>query len=527
MKLSIEGYSEIIDSNFKEFCSIKETLDDDLMDAFLGVCSGEVKKTLVTQFGLSKFFDHFKDGGNVATVHNANKNIFPDKQTEGQFKEMYDRKNYDKELPNIRREAFKEDKDVKSYLTNKTLKKDGSTHADHIVSAKEIHSNDEARLYLNKQQKGSMAQSKENIEFLEGNINQSKSDKDLLKWKDTVRRSGKTNEEHYGIDGVNAEKYNKDARKFVNKEIRNHKVSVIANTGVQQGISMGKKQVIGMFIYEAIDIFFIMSFDLANKWKNSISIDQKISNFKETLVDSINITVDKMKKIKSNIVQTFLTGISSGFISNLLTFIINQFATTVKSLTKVLNDSIHALINAFKILVKRPKGMSFKDACKKASKIISVAVTASLGVVLTEGIVTYLLTTPLAPFAQEVGTVIGATITGIVTALVLYLMNNYREVFGEMSKEIKLVMQYAKVTTEQIEQSYLKTIKEIDEIYSSILIGILNEYKEVNRLMSLAYDFNQLSCVLFDNSIQYAEHLKVDKNKVLVDISDIDDFFLN
>lgn len=528
MKLDIDGYSSVIDSNFKEFCSIKETIDDEMMNDFLRVCSQEVKKTIITQFGLSQFFDHFNQGGNIATVYNANKGIFPDKQIETQFKEMYNRKNYEKKLPGIRKEAFKKDEDVKSYLTSKTLRKDGNTHADHIVSAKEIHLKDEARLYMSKEERADMAQSKENIEFLEGNINQSKNDNDLLKWKDTVRRdNGKTNQENFDIDDKNAKKYHKDANKFINKEIRNQKLNIIKNTGIKQGLDMGKKQVIGMFMYETLDLFYIMSFDLVNSWKRTTTIKEKVYAFKETSLDSINIAIIKFKKLKSNIVQTFITGVSSGFIANLLTFLINQITTTFKSLAKVLNDSVYALISAFKLMVRRPKEMSFEQASKEATKIVTAAIMASMGVVITEGLKKFLLSTPLAPFADEVGIVIGATLTGIVTALVLYIMDNYRDVIKGIGNEMESLIKYTQITTKEIEQAYLKTIGEIDEIYNKILTEVLDEYIELNRLMSLAYDFNKLASVTFENSVKYAEHLNVNKKDILYSLNDTDDFFLN
>lgn len=528
MVLAIDGYSTIIDTNFKDFCSIEETIDDNMMNGFLEVCSEEIKTTLITQFGLSQFFDHFKDGGNVATVHNAKKDIFPDKQIEMQFKEIYNRKNYDQKLPEIRKREFKKDKDIKSYLTNKTLKKDGSTHADHIVSAKEIHSNNEARLYMDKKERSDMAQSNENIQFLESNINQSKNDKDLINWKNTVRGDNdKTNQDHFNVNKKQAKKYHKDAHKFLNKEMMNKKVNIIKSAGIKQGFDMGKKQVIGIFIYESIDLFFIMSSDLINKWKKSITIDEKISAFKETLLDSINITIFKFEKIKSTIIQTFFTGVSSGFIANILTFLINQVMTTCKLISKVLNDSIYALIRAFKLMAKRPKEMSFKEACREAIKIVAAAITASTGVILTEGIKKFLLTTPLAPFANEMSIVIGATLTGIITALVLYLIDNYRQVIVRISYEMNLIMKYTKVTKREIEQAYLNTLYEVDEIYNKVLIKILDEYRELNRLMNLAYDFNQLASVTFNNSIKYSEYSGVNKKNILCSLSEIDDFFLN
>lgn len=522
-----DAYSAIIDENFKEYCSIEEIIDDTLMDEFLQICSEEIKRTIITQFGLSQFFDYFKDGGNIATLHNAKKGIFPDKEIERQFKEIYDRTNYDQKLSLIRKEKFKKDSDVKSYLTNKKIKKDGSTHADHIISAKEIHLNDDARLYMSKEHRSEFSQSDDNIEFLEGNINQSKNSKDLLEWKDTIRRdNAKTNQEHFNIDGEAAKKYHRNAHNVLKKEIRNQKIRAIGSTGMNQALNMGKKQVIGMFIYEVIDFFFIMSFDLIDSWKESLTINEKVSAFKEILLDSINITIIKFEGLKSNIIQTFLMGLSSGFIANLLTFLINHVLTTFKSMGRVLNDSIYGLMRAFKLMINRPGDMSFEEASKEATKIVAAAITASTGIILTESIRNFLLTTPLSPLSNEIAIIIAGTITAIFTALVLYLMDNYRQVIRKISNEMNLIMKYSKITKEEIEQAYLKTLNEVDEIYNEILFVILEEYKDLDKLSSLAYDFNLLASETFDNSIKYAEHSGVNKDDILYSASDIDDFFL-
>ena len=527
MELAIDGYSRIIDHNFKEFCSIRKTIDENTMDNFLDVCRKEVSQNILTQFGLSQFFDHFKDGGDVATVHNAKKNIFPSKEVEARYKEVFDRSIYENELPKKRKELFKNQKEVKSYLTGKRLKKDGSTHLDHIVSAKEVHSMDEARLYMTNKDRSAMAQDNRNLKPLESNINQSKNDKNLEEWMNIERKNGKKNKEHFAIDESAGVKQNRKSRKYINNTVRKHKLQTIGSTGINQGINMGKKQVMGLFIYEVIDGFFILSSDLISNWKSTKTIAEKKELFKGTLHDSINIAILKFNNIKDNIIQTFLTGLSSGFLANLITFIINQFATTLKSMVKIINDSIHALIRAFKLLVNRPNNISFETASKEAVKIIGAAMLASGGVIFSESISKFVATTPLAPFANPIGMVLGATLTGLITALMLYTIDNFRDIIHNLGLEISEAIKYTKIKTSEIESLYLKTINDIDELYNKILQTMLKEYKEMADLRKLAYDFNILSSNRFSASIEYTRLLKVEEDEIIKSHKDLENFFFN
>jgi 5-methylcytosine-specific restriction endonuclease McrA len=129
----------------------------------------------------------------------------PDKQKHDAYKnsqEKFDRKPYDKDLPQKRKELFKKDGDITSEYTGNKLRKDGSTHLDHVVAAENIERNSKANLFMDQNQRVDMANSKENLVACEGDINQSMGKKDKKDWVDQQRKKdpGKTNKESFGVD---------------------------------------------------------------------------------------------------------------------------------------------------------------------------------------------------------------------------------------------------------------------------------------------------------------------------------------
>lgn len=529
MELVIDEYSNIIDENFKDFCTIEKTMDEQTIDEFLGICKDEVSRNILVEFGLSQFYDNFKDGGNVATIHNAEKSIFPNEEIEMRYKQSYKdaERHYRDKIPDTRKESFKKKDEIKSYLTGENLPKDGRMHMDHVKSAKKIHDMDEARLYMTDEERGAMAQDERNLKPLEQRLNQSKNDKDMAEWLDKERSNGQTNEEYFSIDREKALREYEKSNRFINRTVNFKKYSTIGAEGARQGLIMGEKQVIGLILFEFTNGFFELSKSIFQQWNYKKTLEEKIGLFEETIIEAINITIIKFNNIKDNVVQTFIIGLSSGFMANLITFIINQFATTMKAMTKMINDSIYAIIRAFKLVVTRPNGISSRDAIREAIKIVTAAILASGGVMLTQTFILFLKTTPLAPFADTVGGVLGATLTGLITALSIYTIDNFRNIIHDIGANLANTIQYAQISAAEIESSFLNTLSQIDELYKDILANMYKEYKEMASLREMAYDFNMLSCERFNASIKYAEFLGVNEEKTIKSDKDLEDFLFN
>jgi len=486
---------------------------------------------IIQQFGLGPIFDLYKRGGNVTTLNNAERGVFANDEDERRFMQNYSqdlRKDlYEKDFNKNRKKAFQQNDVIVDDYTGKALPKDGRAHRDHIVSASEIQQNNEARLYMSDKARGEMAVDEKNLAWTDGSLNQSKGEHDLVKWmnKDNKKDPSLSNAEYYGINEDQANQKYKEARQHVDKTIKKAKVDYyvknVTSTGVKQGLAMGQRQAIGLFIYEFQDSLMIEMKAYFKSYKSMQTIHEKIEGFKKACLNIKRHMLAKAKKI----LLSFTDGFISGFIGNLLTVFINTFATTAKNVVRILNESVHALIKAAKILIKPPKDLTKKEAMIEASKIIAASVTTTLGVILTESFVVYLGTTPFAPFANLIGGVLGGILTGIVSCTVVYAIENFSEILSKM-KDIMSDLTYdLKISAAEIRHNYYSYIQKLDQDYQSILNKIYNEYEELHLLTRQAYNINIPQEQLAQNSITLATKMKVKEKDILKTKEDVLNFF--
>ena len=189
-------------------------INKDNMQSFWQITGQEILTTTVQRFGIEDLLnrvkgagglDDYQLGGSVSTKHNAHNGIFVDAEHKASFEEPYDRKNYEgiaannNTLHQQRKARFKDPSPLYDEYTGKRLSKDGSTNLDHIVSAKRIHENETARLFMSREQRNNMAVSKENMAFTSERINKSKGELPVKEWLNK-EHNGVTNSERFGID---------------------------------------------------------------------------------------------------------------------------------------------------------------------------------------------------------------------------------------------------------------------------------------------------------------------------------------
>ncbi|EEL47030.1 ECF transporter S component [Bacillus cereus] len=523
MKVLLEG-------DLREFAAIDTyKVEQGHIEKLVEEYKGVMLTTIINQFGLGPYLDSFKNGGNVTTLHNAQNDVFSNEADAGRYKESFNRKNYEKDFPQKRKRKFQMSDSIYDDYTGKQLSKDGSTHLDHVVSAKSIHSNDEARLYMNDEERNKMATSEENLAWTNSSLNQSKNDKDLDDWMDLENRKNpdKTNAEHYEVNRDAASEKNKEAIKHVSDTVKNAKVSYytknVISTGVDQGYNMGKKQAIGLLIYE---FQLALTAELKGYFENFKAyktIKNKIAEFKNVCGRVSKRVLSKAK----DILIAFGEGFIGGFIANIVTIFINTFATTAKNIARILNDGLHALIKAFKLLVAPPKGISMKEAVVEASKIFTTAIVGSVGVILTEAFSVYLKTTPFSPFADLIAGVFGGILTGIVSVTLVYVIDNFQNILRGIGEAFQLIKYQLTMSAEKVRDIYHQAISGVEEEYRLILNRIYQEYEELDRLQDFAFDCGALSNVQFENSIKLAKAHSVTHEEIVLTESDIDDFFIN
>lgn len=512
---------------------VEEHFEENHIKALFAQYKELTVSSIIQQFGLGRIFDIYKKGGNLTTLNNAQRGVFANEEDESRFNKNYSqsmrKEVYEKDFAKNRKKIFQTQEKIIDDYTKKDLIKDGRTHRDHIVSASEIQQNNRTRLYMTDKQRGEMATDNKNLAWTDGSLNQSKGEKDFKDWlkKENRKDKQKTNAQYYDINTKSSIKKYKQAKKYIDSTIdeaeEKYYIQGIVETGINQGVAMGHRQAVGLIIYEFQDVLFNEMMVYFRNYKTFTTISAKVKAFTEVCGKVKKHMLIKAKKI----LITFKEGFLHGFISNLITILINTFTTTAKNMARLLNESIHSLIKAVKLLVMKPEEMSKEEAIKGATKIISTAIITTFGVIMTESFVIYLKTTPFYLLADLIGSIIGSIITGIVAVTVVYAIDNFAKILDGLTYYVDAVIFDMTTSAKKMRESYYNAINTIDEQYELILKQIYHEYEELHILTMNAYDLSQRSGVLLGNSVKLAKALDIDEEEILKNEVDILAFFNN
>lgn len=400
---------------------VQEEVQTTHVSQLLGTYKETVLMQLITSFGLGPFLHNDHDGGDMDTVHNTERGVFTSDKVRESYNHDFDRKNYEKDFTKIRKRKFQQSDVLLDAYTGKELTKDGRSHLDHVVSAHEIHQNDKMRLYISDEERNRMATDDRNLAMTNSSLNQSKGDLNLMEWVDkpSTDRNGTTNLEKFGVDRGKAFKKDRDARRFLKKQLIKAQSKQIVHAGVNDGLKTGAKQAIGLILYE-----FIISLykELKTFFKN-LTLYRK----SKTVLKEFRMLMEKVAKRvlsrRKDFAGHFSSGFISGFLSNVITSIINSFFTTVKNMVRIIREGFYSFIRAIKMIVVPPRNMTPKEAVYEASKIFAVGLITCGGIALEEALRNYLLTTPLNPIAGLISSILSGILTGIVATTVIYFMD--------------------------------------------------------------------------------------------------------
>lgn len=126
-------------------------------------------------------------------------------------------------MQRARKERFKDEVPITDGYTNQTLERDGQSHIEHVISAKELHDDDWLRLYLDVDEHKDLANSDNNKTWTNASLNKSKQDQDLIKWMETPSTNDetKTNAQYYKVDKKQAKELYSQAHRERNKRLYN------------------------------------------------------------------------------------------------------------------------------------------------------------------------------------------------------------------------------------------------------------------------------------------------------------------
>lgn len=436
-----------LDNALQELEAMKAEYNSMEAENLLDLCKNTVLETVVGQFGLASVFLTCQDGGNVTTSPNFEKGIVANetdaakyqtfiKHNDGSQPWSQTRKEgqYDKSFPRKRKEAFQTQDVIIDDYTGKPLSKDGRAHLDHIVSAKEIESDPRAHLFQSPEERAKMATDKENLAWTNAAANQSKGEKKMDDWLQK-EKNGQTNEERFGIDGKRARAKDRTARKHikrtVNKAAFKKYTTELLQTGAKDAAKIAAYQAFGVVLRALVQGVFQELKTTLNNWGKEKLVDV-YRRFKERLADLLQNLRETWRDLMEGSVWA---GIQA-FLSNIVVFVINLFATTLKKLVVMIRAGFVSLTEAIKILAHPPEGMPKDEVGYQAVKILVAGLIGALSLGLSAGIEQLLNSIPgLQPIMlfpipvvnRTVSDVLSVTLSalagGLLSTVALYYMD--------------------------------------------------------------------------------------------------------
>ena len=287
---------------------------------------------------------------------------------------------------------------------------------------------------------------------------------------------------------------------------------------------MGLRQSLGLLLTELVNGLF-------NEFKVLIraGVEAGKTLFEEIKERLQRVIASVVKKIPAAASQAIQGGVS-GFMSNLITFLINNFLSTAKRFVTIIREGLLGLVKAFKMIMFPPKGMTSSEALQEGLKVLTAVVVTSVGFLLQESVATFLKTLPfLIPVADAVSGVLIGIMTGLLSAFLAYQLDNlferYRYAYDEklldaIAADAKLSEKFAIDMVSQAETSlaaigmYAESIK---------------NYQRTGEKLAAAGMASQAAAFILDHVVSGAE-AQVEETKEMISFLDeteamLDDFF--
>ncbi len=416
-------------------------------------------KAVLDAFGLSYFAD--RAGGNVTTLYNFKKGITAARDVQ-RYKEYvskqdkYDRSPYDRVQKSHRDPIIKSDKPIESGYTGKDIPHDGRSELEHIVSAAEIEKSAENNLFMSQEERVELAYNEENLTMIEKEINHSKQDMPLDEWLNKKRKKnpgkGQTEAEYFGIDIDKAKALDEKARNAIKKEQRKAAVKKqgkeILQSGLHEGFKIGIREVLGIVLVEFADASIRCIQNMVKMYKKGIyKKKQVLTEIKTALLKTKENVIKKYDEMLSR----FKSSVLSGFLSTILTFIINNFITTAKRVVIIIRETVYSLVRAGKIMVG-DEYHTHEEKVNAATDLILKSLTVCLTTLIALSIQEALTGVPYGDcFSQAVASIV----VGLTVAMVTYY---FESINADLIETTVAVATTAGTTIEAI-----RTVKMIDE----------------------------------------------------------------
>jgi hypothetical protein len=476
--------NEGLEEALKELDSLHDQFSAEDSARLLDLCKNNVIETITGQFGLAGMFIQTQDGGSVTTSHNFEKGITATGSDEQRYdgyvtnntspkdggkswKEIRKEVGYDEPLKKMRDAA---PNTVIDEYTGKPIPRENAV-IDHVVPAKEIESSAKNHLFKTPEERAKMATNDKNLAWTEASANDSKGKRKMKDWLDkpNPNNPNETNEERYGINRKKALKIDAEARKYIKTEItvaaaKKYGTELIA-TGGKDAARMAAYSALGVVMRELTQAVF-HEIHVTFQQRGKETIKEIFIRFKERIGA---VLADLKAKWKDIFKGSFEAGIMA-FLSNIVVFIINLFATTLKKIVAMIRAGFVSLCQAVKMLANPPAGMDREEANYQALKILTAGLIGAASLGLSAGIekllqaipgLQPLMMFPIPSIGKEPRTVsdilavtLSALVGGLLTTIVLYFMDKCRNTAKKDKVQIQLVSQSGVVVQYKIAQTW-------------------------------------------------------------------------
>lgn len=315
--------------------------------------------------------------------------------------------------------------DARDFFDKGRDKGSGAVHKDHTVSIKEQLNDIEMSTFFSKEEVKDFANSSKNLHDLDASANMSKGDKTMKEFLDS-ERNGLKPDERFNIDRKQLEKDDREAREELHKRKQENK---------EKAIQSGKKsrrdealKVSGKALKAAL--LQLLSEFLRELIKKFISwlkdTERNLSTFIEKIKEAIISFVNNLSNHLLNVGKSVVTMIASAIVGPVINTFLKAW-TFIHQGWKSLKEAIDYLNNPDN------KEKSVQIMILEVGKIVVAGLSATgaivlgetLGASLTASFPVLAISIPLlGTIGGLIGTFMGATLSGIIGAFVLKLIDH-------------------------------------------------------------------------------------------------------
>lgn len=431
------GLESSLEDNLKDIAEHIDQLDIDrdklqnneyLQESIENIVWEQVQLQIAAQIGEEFIKDNhgqtldLRKEAHIQTAENFEKGNLATHNRDVDYQERYDswqdnfttNKKGERVLKSDAREFFDKGRDKGS----------GAVHKDHTVSIKEQLNDIEMSTFFSKEEVKDFANSSKNLHDLDASANMSKGDKTMKEFLDS-ERNGLKPDERFNIDRKQLEKDDREAREELHKRKQDNK---------EKAIQSGKKsrrdealKVSGKALKAAL--LQLLSEFLRELIKKFISwlkdTERNLSTFIEMIKEAIISFVNNLSNHLLNVGKSVVTMIASAIVGPVVNTFLKAW-TFIHQGWKSLKEAIDYLNNPDN------KEKSVQIMILEVGKIVVAGLSATgaivlgetLGASLTASFPVLAISIPLlGTIGGLIGTFMGATLSGIIGAFVLKMID--------------------------------------------------------------------------------------------------------